>query len=867
MTKLTKATSVAKKKLCLKKETPAKRPHGCAKRGPRGGLARIPFNKAAARRQFDVGYYQAQVSNWKNMGFIEAEKKRLGTPKWGQVTRILKHFRDLGLERRSKTAKILVKIFEKNKDIALGRAPFTKTEKVLSVVARVETLLLAYKRVKRNRGALTRAAHLSAQVYSRLGPRQRTLYTSTRLAPDGIHLRDFDLASFLIMKNAYPWGTSRRIWLEKPGSNKKRPITIPPFMDRIVQEAIKMVLHAIWEPDFEKMNRSFGFRPNKSCGDAITAILSPAGSGLHMGIEGEIQGAYDAVPRRKMVAQLGEKIRDKSFLDFMKKRLNYDYVDETGRQRPPIGIPQGGVDSPYLFNIHLSALDRFIHDPENGIQAYFNKLNARIRLKTEPGYRYKPARNLSEKRNRIMQRLTALRIQLLEDSSLPRELSDRIRSERFKLMSEVKHISQQILRMPTYDPASRRLRFLYVRYADDWVLFTNADPQITQRLKAMIRDFLAEELGATLSDEKTTITDIRHKPAHFLGFELKRQMRGRRMSVHRPGIKTRMLVNTADVGIHAAPDRQRLIERMHAKGFCEADGFPKDVPWIANMDAITIIERYNASIRGVLLYYVPHVMRSSLMRWVYILRFSCLKTLARKYALSISKVYRRFGIYLNIPKRKTIRVKLTVSVSGQMYERSFELLTFETAYRQVKALGMAQRFRETFWSRERGVIGEYTLNPTRPAITQDSFLDYFSWVSWRSIAPFYMPCLICGRSDDVEMHHIRHIRKRPYASLPDMAFLRIMNLRNRKQIPVCRRCHREVIHAGDYRGPRLNRLTHQTHVLFDNRVAHSEAFINPSRIEHFGKSLEEKGFRRQQNRTQTPGKSSHKLDKNSYGKK
>ncbi len=403
----------------------------------------------------------------------------------------------------------------------------------------------------------------------------------------------------------------------------------------------------------------------------------------------------------------------------------------------------------------------------------------------------------------------------------------------------------------------------------------------------MIKDFLAEELGATLSDEKTAITDIRHKPAHFLGFELKRQTRGRRMSVHRPDRKTRMLVNTADVGIHASPDRQRLRERMHAKGFCEADGFPKEVPWIANMDATTIIERYNASIRGVLLYstllystllyYVPHVMRSSLMRWVYILRLSCLKTLARKYALSISKVYRRFGIYLNIPKRKTIRVKRTVSVSGQTYERFFELLTFETAYRQVKALGIPafrrnaggplQRFRETFWNRERGVIGEYTLNRARPAITQDSFLDYFSWVSWRSMAPFYMPCLICGRSDDVEMHHIRHIRKRPYVSLPDMAFLKVMNLRNRKHIPVYRRCHREVIHAGGYRGPCLNRLTHQTHVLFDNRVAHSEAFINPNRIEHFGKSLEEKGFQRQQNRTQTPGKSSHKLEKNYYGKK
>lgn len=81
-------------------------------------------------------------------------------------------------------------------------------------------------------------------------------------------------------------GSSRRIWLDKPGSNKKRPITIPPFMDRLVQEAIKMVLVAIWEPDFEKMNRAFGFRPNKSCHDAIVALQSNHTIGLTRALEG-----------------------------------------------------------------------------------------------------------------------------------------------------------------------------------------------------------------------------------------------------------------------------------------------------------------------------------------------------------------------------------------------------------------------------------------------------------------------------------------------------------------------------------------------------------------------------------------------------
>ena len=106
-----------------------------------------------------------------------------------------------------------------------------------------------------------------------------------------------------------------------------------------------------------------------------------------------------------------------------------------------------------------------------------------------------------------------------------------------------------------------------------------------------------------------------------------------------------------------------------------------------------------------------------------------------------------------------------------------------------------------------------------------------------------MPCLICGAKDGVEMHHIKHIRKSPYSKLQNLAYLQIMQLRNRKQIPVCQHCHIHVIHAGRYKGPKLNRLVNYDQTLFDNRVMHTESYINPSFEEYFGKHLLEKGFR------------------------
>lgn len=143
-----------------------------------------------------------------------------------------------------------------------GEFPFCKTTRILSVVSSPEMLWLAYKKLKGNLGILTKAASVSRETFNNYTNNQKEIFFRKKIKPDGFSLRDIYLVSSLIKINAYPWGSSRRIWLDKPGSNKKRQINIPPFMDRLVQESIKMVLVAIWEPDFERSNKAFGFRPN-----------------------------------------------------------------------------------------------------------------------------------------------------------------------------------------------------------------------------------------------------------------------------------------------------------------------------------------------------------------------------------------------------------------------------------------------------------------------------------------------------------------------------------------------------------------------------------------------------------------------------
>src|SRR2546422_6520721 len=94
----------------------------------------------------------------------------------------------------------------------------------------------------------------------------------------------------------------RRVYIPKPNSEKKRPLGIPILFDRIVQEALRMILEPIWEADFSV--HSYGFRPNRSTYDAIAYIgnrLKGNGSSYQWVIEGDIKSYFDTIPHRRLI--------------------------------------------------------------------------------------------------------------------------------------------------------------------------------------------------------------------------------------------------------------------------------------------------------------------------------------------------------------------------------------------------------------------------------------------------------------------------------------------------------------------------------------------------------------------------------------
>jgi retron-type reverse transcriptase len=827
------------------------------------------FDRKQAIRMCKIEYYKAQARDMKMYEFIQSEKLRLGTPKKETVTQLLDYYKNLGEQNwQSSAGKTLLGIYKKNKDAALNKRLVTN-ENLLSVLSKPETLLLAYKAIKGNKGALTRGADKKHSDLEQMTDEQRILYVKSKIFPDQFSLEDILLTSKLLHKGLYPWGSSSRVYFPKPGvKDKKRPITIPPFLDRVVQKAICMVLEAIYEPEFELLNRSFGFRPNKSVHDAMVAVTSQYSSGKVTAVEGDIEAAYDTVNKDRLVEILGDKIKDRKFLNLIKARLDYDYVEKTEsgksvRFRPPKGIPQGGIDSPYLFNIYMHELDKFVH---TDLQAYIDSLNAKLyfskKTKDKPtkpesasNKAYTSVKALMRKFKRYQGKIK-LQLKKLSDKDKSDPQVTLYRSKLFYNIKMNRRAVHRKNRISSKDNQRVDLKILYIRYADDWILLTNGCLEIGNKLKEMIKEFLLKRLELKLSDKKTVVTDIRHTPAKFLGFELKHPERGPLTKV--PTTKNRQdptatldstrlkksnLQRRPGTIIWAAPDRQRLISRMHMKGFCDKNGFPREMPWLSTLEPHIIIERYNSTIRGLAEFYIGYIRsKFHIQRWIYIMQYSCYKTLAQKYKTSIRGVFKKFG-YRNITGQSTIRATVELKINEQVMVKHWTLWSYKALMKVLSEKKTPKVRLNKFWTIEHHkTIGDYPAKEGNiPTITNDEYLEKISWVSLRTQASFDMPCANCGELEDVHQHHVRHVRKNSYAIIPqEWSYKQVMALRNRKQIPLCRDCHIDLVHQGAYQGIKLMKLVPTR--LYDNRTLHVESYVKPGVVYH-AKSLEEKGWR------------------------
>jgi len=145
----------------------------------------------------------------------------------------------------------------------------------------------------------------------------------------------------------------KRRWIAKAGSNKMRPLGIPVLEDKIVQQAVRMILEPIWENDFA--DESIGYRPGRSPRKATQELSEALHDGKHRWVvEADIRGFFDHINHDWLVKMLEQRIADKSLIRIIRKWLKAGVMEELKQWSPSDeGTPQGGVISPLLGNIYL----------------------------------------------------------------------------------------------------------------------------------------------------------------------------------------------------------------------------------------------------------------------------------------------------------------------------------------------------------------------------------------------------------------------------------------------------------------------------------------------------------------------------------
>ena len=147
----------------------------------------------------------------------------------------------------------------------------------------------------------------------------------------------------------------RRVYIPKPGRREKRPLGIPTIRDRVVQAALRDVIEPIFEREFAE--HSYGFRPGRSCKDALRRVDQLLKAGYRYIVDVDLKSYFDTIPHDRLMARVAEKISDGKILRLIEMFLKQGVMDGLEEWTPEEGTPQGAIISPLLSNIYLHPLD------------------------------------------------------------------------------------------------------------------------------------------------------------------------------------------------------------------------------------------------------------------------------------------------------------------------------------------------------------------------------------------------------------------------------------------------------------------------------------------------------------------------------
>lgn len=458
-----------------------------------------------------------------------------------------------------------------------------KLERVYRMLFNKELYLMAYARLYPNDGAMTKGV--------------------TDETVDGMSMDKVEALIEEIRYERFKWTPARRVNIPK-SNGKTRPLGIPTWKDKLVQEVLRMILNAYYEPQFSRY--SHGFRPQRGCHTALETVRK-TWTGTRWFLEGDIAQYFDTINHEVLMNIIGKSIDDGRILRLLRGLLEAGYMEDWRFNRTYSGTPQGGVISPILSNIYLNEFDQWME--KTLIPEYTQGKKRKTHL---------PYARVNNK------------------------LSD------MRKMGEtegVKVLIKERRNHPSVDPHDPKYRRLfYIRYADDFLCGLAGTRVEAEEIKRKIKEWMRDNLKLTLSDEKTLITQATKEAAKFLGYEIATQMvqdkldvRGRRAT--NGNISLRVPAKVIENKCAKYMRRGKIIHR--AELIHETD--------------FSIILKYQQEYRGIVQYYLLAPNVCWFQRLQRVMKISLLKTLANKYKSTSKKMLRKYEATVEMPDKRTLQ--------------------------------------------------------------------------------------------------------------------------------------------------------------------------------------------------------------------
>ena len=495
---------------------------------------------------------------------------------------------------------------------------------IFRILNKDEIWIAAYEKIKRNKGAV---------------PLNSTLETIDRMSLDRLKKLQRNVYS-----EKYKFKPVKLTYIQQ-ANGKKRPLGLPTANDKIVQEVIRIILEAIYEPVF--VEESFGFRPGLGCHDALHHVEQKF-RWVDYVVEGDIEQAYLTIYHHALVEILQKRIDDHRFIRLIWKLLKCGVLEEEQMKLSKTGVLQGSIVLPILTNIYYHELDEKVQALKRKYETLKLGQNS-LKNQADKALEYRIEKVSKEMRNNEPQSL-----------------------ERQRFANELKQLRSE--RLKTESLKTKTIRIEYVRYADNWMVGVSGDKKLAYKIKDEISSFMKEYLLQNLHPTKTKVTNLRKGNAHFLKYDIFLP-RSRPISSYKgKGIQTiRRKQPRLRFDVPVAKVIKRYVERGYLKQLKNTTR-PISKGSYTVLEDHVIVSHYRRIWLGLLNYYSGCTNRGRLQYIHYLLHMSCAMTLGHRHRMSCSKIFKKHGKTLEIKIPDTDKtVSFPYKMSWKLSERRWFL--------------------------------------------------------------------------------------------------------------------------------------------------------------------------------------------------